>query len=327
MVKRPKMDKAATIFVADNNGLVGGAIQSELKRAGYDHALPGPKDASDLTDEAAVNAYFSLHRPKYVFLVGGKTGGIQANQTDPAGLMRDNLLVNCRVIESAHRHGVEKLLYLASSCVYPKFAAQPMKIEYLMTGQLEPTNAPYAAAKIAGLYLCQAYRQQFASRFISAIPANVFGPGDDFSSENSHVIGALIGKMHEAKTFGRPSVELWGSGAPRREFIFSHDLADACVFLMDHYEGGDPVNLGVGYDYSIRKIAETVREVVGYSGALKFDSSKPDGMPAKLLDSNCLKEMGWRPRTPIRQALTMTYDWFLKHEAATGDKEHGREIL
>jgi GDP-L-fucose synthase len=321
------MEKDTTIFVADRDGLVGRAIQLELKRAGYDRVLPGSKGAPELTDEAEVNAYFSLHRPAYVFLVGGNTGGIQANQNYPAGLMRDNLLVNCHVIESAHRYGVEKLLYLASSCVYPKFAAQPMKIEYLMTGHLEPTNAPYAAAKIAGLYLCQAYRQQFASRFISAIPANVFGPGDNFTSENSHVISALIGKMHDAKKLGRPYVEVWGSGAPRREFIFSQDLADACVFLMDRYEGCEVVNLGVGHDYSIREIAETIREVVGYSGELKFDSRKPDGMPAKLLESNCLKEMGWRPRTPIHQGLALTYEWFLKRAAATGDKEHGREIL
>lgn len=321
------MEKDAVIFVADNDGLVGGAIQSELKRAGYDHVLPAPKHALDLTDGANVNAYFSLHRPKYVFLVGGKTGGIQANQNHPAGLMRDNLLVNCHVIESAHRYEVEKLLYLASSCVYPKFSAQPMKIDYLMTGQLEPTNAPYAAAKIAGLYLCQAYRQQFASRFISAIPANVFGPGDDFSAENSHVIGALIGKMHEAKKICRPCVEVWGSGAPRREFIFSHDLADACLFLMDRYEGGEPVNVGIGHDYSIREMAETIREVVGYSGDLKFDSTKPDGMPSKLLESNSLKKMGWQPRTPIHHALALTYEWFLKHEAAAGEKEHGGEIL
>jgi len=321
------MEKDATVLVADKDGLVRGAIQSELKRAGFDRVLPGSKEAPDWIDEAAVNEYFSSHRPRYVFLIGGKTGGIQANQNYPAGLMRDNLLVNCHVIESAHRHGVEKLLYLASSCVYPKFAPQPMKIDCLMTGPFEPTNAPYAAAKVAGLYLCQAYRQQFASRFISAIPANVFGPGDDFSTENSHVIGALIGKVHEAKKFGRPHVEVWGSGAPRREFIFSQDLADACVFLMDRYEGGEPVNLGVGYDYSIREIAETVRAVVGYSGELKFDASKPDGMPAKLLDSNCLKEMGWHPRTPIARALSLTYEWYLKHEAGTGDNEHGREIL
>ena len=321
------MDKAATIFVADRDGLVGGAIQSELERAGYDRVLPGSKDLPELTDEAEVNSYFSLHRPKYVFLVGGKTGGIQANQNYPVALMRDNLLINCHVIESAHRYEVEKLLYLASSCVYPKFALQPMKTDYLMTGPLEPTNAPYAAAKIAGLYLCQAYRQQFASRFISAIPANVFGPGDDFSSENSHVIGALIGKMHEAKKIGRPRIEVWGSGTPRREFIFSHDLADACVFLMDPYAGCEAVNLGVGYDYSIREIAETIREVVGYSGELTFDSSKPDGMPAKLLESNYLKEMGWRPRTPIHQGLALTYEWFLKREAAAGEKGHGREIL
>jgi GDP-L-fucose synthase len=226
--------------------------------------------------------------------------------------MRENLMVNCHVIESASRHGVEKLLYLSSSCVYPKFSEQPMKVEYLMTGRLEPTNEAYALAKLAGLYLCQAYRRQFKRQFITAIPANVFGPGDDFDLEDSHVIGALMRKMHEAKTLGQARIEVWGSGTARREFIFSRDLAHAALFLMDSYDGEEPINVGVGYDWSIREIAEMIRDVVGFTGELEFDRSKPDGMPAKLLESSCLKQMGWKPRTSIHEALTITYQWFLQ---------------
>lgn len=322
------MDKNATIYVADDNRLLGQAVQAELKRAGYEHILPHSSGASiNLTEAAQVDEYFKQHRPACVFLIGGPTGGIKANQNRPADLMRSNLLVNCHVIESAYRYGVKKLLYLASSCIYPKFSAQPMKVDYLMTGRLESTNEPYAAAKLAGLYLCQAYRRQFHRQFIAAIPANVFGPGDDFSLEDSHVIAALIRKMHEAKTSGQSYVEVWGSGNPRREFIFSHDLADACLFLMNTYDGEAPVNVGIGRDWSIRDIAEIIREVVGYLGDLKFDQSKPDGMPAKLLDSSYLTQMGWKPRTSIRDALTITYEWFLQQRSRAGGEDFGRAIL
>jgi GDP-L-fucose synthase len=322
------MDKNATIYVADNDDLVGLALRAELRRAGYEHILPqstGP--ATSLTEGRQVDEYFRRHRPAYVFLIGGQTAGIKGNQNHPADLMRDNLLVNCHIIESAARYGVEKLLYLASSCIYPKFSNQPMKVDYLMTGRLEPTNEPYAVAKLAGLYLCQAYRRQFHRQFIAAIPANVFGPGDDFGLEDSHVIAALIRKMHEAKTSGQSCVEVWGSGNPRREFIFSDDLADACLFLMNSYEGEEPVNLGIGRDWSIREIAEIIREVVGYSGELKFDQSRPDGMPAKLLDSSYLRQMGWKPRTSIREALMVTYQWFLQQRSARGGEDFGRAIL
>ncbi|HEY3166612.1 MAG TPA: GDP-L-fucose synthase, partial [Candidatus Binatia bacterium] len=300
----------------------------ELKRAGYERVLPQSTEAlANLTEAAEMDEYFRQHRPAYVFLIGGKTGGIKANQNHPADLMRDNLLVNCHVIESAYRHGVKKLLYLASSCIYPKFAVQPMKVDDLMSGRLEPTNEAYAAAKLAGLYLCQAYRRQFDKPFITAIPANVFGPGDDFSFEDSHVIAALMRKMHEAKTFGQPYIEVWGSGVPRREFIFSHDLANACLFLMNSYDGEEPINLGIGCDWSIREIAEIIREVVGYSGDLKFDRSKPDGMPAKLLDSSYLRQMGWKPQTSIREGLSITYEWFLRLGLDANEKQDGRAIL
>jgi GDP-L-fucose synthase len=321
------MEKNATIYVADDDRLVGRAILAELTQAGYGHVLPELGAGPNLTELAEVNQYFAQHRPGYVFLVGGKTGGIKANQSYPADLMRDNLLVNCHVIESARRHGAQKLLYLASSCVYPKFSDQPMKIEYLAAGKLEPTNEPYAAAKLAGLFLCQAYRRQFEKHFITAIPANVFGPGDDFSLENSHVVGALMRRMHEAKQLGQSRVVVWGSGLARREFIFSQDLADACLFLMDGYDDQEPINVGVGRDWSIKEIAEMIREVVGYRGELSFDHSRPDGMPAKLLDASRLQQMGWKPRTSIREALAMTYEWFLQYGPNAEGKEHARAIL
>jgi GDP-L-fucose synthase len=307
------MDKTARIYIADDDGLVGNAVRSELQREGYTNLLPvagGPR----LTESVEVDDFFARSQPAYVFLIGGKTGGIKANQDYPGSLMRDNLLVNCHVIDSARRQHVQKLLYLASSCVYPKFSHQPMKIDYLTTGRLEPTNEPYAIAKLAGLFLCHAYRKQFGNQIVTAIPANVFGPGDNFNVDDSHVIGALMRRMHEAKLRGEKSVEVWGSGLPRREFIFSQDLARACLFLMDAYDGDEPVNIGIGYDWSIKEIAEMIREVVGYSGELSFDRTKPDGMPAKLLDSTVLELMGWQPCTPIREALALTYEWFKQHE-------------
>ena len=315
------MEKSAKIYVADDDGLVGEAIVTELKRLGYTHAWP-QNERPKVTDSAQVDEFFARHRPSHVFLIGGKTGGIEGNQLYPASLMRDNLLVNCHVIESAHRHGVEKLLYLASSCVYPKYSNQPMRVESLTTGKLEPTNEPYAIAKLAGLFLCQAYRRQFGRRFITAIPANVFGPGDNFDLEDSHVIAALMRRMHEAKIQGMAQIAVWGSGRARREFIFSEDLARACLFLMDTYDGEEPMNVGVGADLSIKEIAEMIREVVGYSGELHFDQRKPDGMPAKLLDSSRLAQMGWTPRTPIRKALSIMYDWFSREGSdaeGTGD--------
>lgn len=320
------MENSAKVYVADNDGLVGSAILSELEREGFQGALlrdHGPC----LTDSEEVDDFFARHRPTHVFLVGGITGGIRGNQLYPAILMRDNLLVNCHVIESAHRHGVQKLLYLASSCIYPKFAAQPMKVEYLTSGKLEPTNEPYALAKLAGLFLCQAYRKQFGSRFVTAIPANVFGPGDHFDLEDSHVIAALIRRMHEAKCGGAPAIEIWGSGRPRREFIFSQDVARACLFLMDAYDGDEPINIGVGCDWSIQEIAEMIRDIVGFTGELIFDGSKPDGMPAKLLESDRLAQMGWQARTSIRVGLAITYDWFLQYGNEVERDRDARAVL
>lgn len=320
------MNKDAKIYVVDDNGFVSRAILNELERQGYQHVIPatsGPK----LTDSREVDEFFARHRPAYVFLIGGRTGGISANQNYPADLMRDNLMVNCHVLESAHRHSVSKLLYLASSCIYPKHADQPMKIGYLNTGKLEPTNEPYAMAKLAGLSLCRSYRRQFGDHFVSAIPANAFGPGDNFDLEDSHVIAALMRRMHEAKTQHRLEVDIWGSGRPRREFIFSGDLAHACVFLMNTYEGDEPINVGVGQDYSIQEIAEAIRETVGYAGRLNFDPNKADGMPAKLLDSSQLGQMGWLPKASIREALMLTYDWFRQKETCSDGVADARAIL
>jgi GDP-L-fucose synthase len=306
-----EMEQRAKIFIADHHGLAGSAIRNRLKAQGFqniisDDLCPG------LTDGAQVDEFFARLAPEYVFLIGGKAGGIHANQHFPADLMLDNLLVTCHVIESARRHGVKKLLYLGSSCAYPKFCDQPMRVQALMTGKLEPTNEAYATAKLAGLALCQAYRQQFSVNFISAIPANMFGPGDDFSEEDSHVVGALIRRIHEAARKGDREVAIWGSGSPRREFIFAPDLADCCLFLMQRIDDGAPINIGVGHDWSIRELAEMIKEVVGYRGGFKFDTSKPDGMPAKLLDSSRLRELGWRPRTSIREGLLATYQWYLQ---------------
>ncbi len=321
------MEKSASIYVAGNYGLIGEAIRAQLERAGFENVLGRQVAESQLTDGAAVEAFFARTRPEYVFLVGGRSGGIGANQKFPADLMLDNLLVDCHVINNAWHYGTKKMLYLASSCTYPKFTDQPMRVEFLMTGKLEPTNEPYAVAKLAGLYLCQAYRRQYQSNFIAAIPANVFGPGDDFSVEDSHVAGALIRRMYEAKVFGEPHVEIWGSGLARREFIYSQDLAAACVFLMDNYEGKEPINVGVGRDWSIRELAETIKEVVAYSGELRFDTSKPDGMPVKLLDSSQLREMGWKPQTSLRDGLAETYQGFLREGVFAKGEENARAIL
>jgi len=305
------MEKHARIYVAGGQTPIGAAILRELERQGYMNIVGRPGEESELTDAAQVDTFFARTAPDYVFLAAGKSGGIEANQKYPAELMLDNLLVECHVIHSAYQYGVKKLLYLASSCSYPKHCPQPMREDALLTGSLEPTNEAYAVAKIAGIKLCQAYRQQYGANFISGIPANVFGPGDDFSLEDAHVIAALIRKMHEAKELGLESVDIWGTGTPRREFIFADDLADACIFIMSRYDDVEPINLGSGSELSIKELAELIKEVVGYSAKLHFDTSKLDGMPLKVLDSSKLTEMGWRPRTHFRSALSATCDWFL----------------
>jgi GDP-L-fucose synthase len=306
------LEKHANIYVAGAQTLIGSAILRQLRQQGYTNTVTLPDEEEQLTDATSVDAFFAGTLPEYVFLTAGKSGGIGANQRYPAALLLDNLLVECHVIHSAYRYGVKKLLYLASSCCYPKHCPQPMCVESLMTGPLEPTNEAYAVAKLAGITLCQAYRQQYGVHFISGIPANVFGPGDDFAPEDSHVIPALIRKLDEARRLGAPSVSLWGTGTPRREFIYADDLADACIFVMHEYDHPKPLNIGSGSDLSIRELAELIKEVIGYHGELHFDTSKPDGMPLKRLDSRRLNEMGWRPKTSLRAALLATYTWFLQ---------------
>jgi GDP-L-fucose synthase len=305
------MEKDARIFIADEHGLIGEAIRTRLRADGYENLLGDPGKPS-LIDAREVEVFFLRTVPEYVFAVGGKSGGIGANQKLPADLMLNNLLVDCHVIDSACRCGVKKLLYMGSSCCYPRACLQPMQVSSLMTGVLESTNEAYATAKLAGIKLSQAYRQQHGIDMISAIPANVFGPGDDFGVEDSHVIAALMVKMHQAKLSQADNVEVWGSGSPRREFIYVADVADAAIFLMNHYSSSVPINLGSGSDASIREIAELIKEVVGYSGELRFDPKKPDGMPLKSLDSGELFALGWQPKISLRLGLEKTYQWYLE---------------
>jgi GDP-L-fucose synthase len=305
------MHKDARIFIADNHGLIGEAIRRRLRDEGYENLLGGSGKPS-LIDAREVEAFFSRTLPEYVFAVGGKSGGIGANQKLPAELMLNNLLVDCHVIDNAYRCGVKKLLYMGSSCCYPRACLQPMQISSLMTGVLESTNEAYATAKLAGIKLTQAYRQQHGIDMITAIPANVFGPRDDFGVENSHVIAALMVKMHQAKFSQTKTVEVWGSGVPRREFVYVADVADGAIFLMQHYSSPVPINLGSGADASIREIAELLKEVVGYTGELRFDPKKPDGMPLKSLDSSELFALGWQPKIPLRLGLEKTYQWYVE---------------
>lgn len=311
------MNKNSCIFVAGGCTLIGAAILRQLEREGYRNVISEQNTALDLTDAVQVASFFSRQAPEYVFLAAGKSGGIEANRKYPAELMLDNLLVESHVIHSAYRHGVKKLLYLASSCCYPRNCPQPMRVESLMTGPLEPTNEAYAVAKIAGIKLCQAYRQQFGANFIVGIPANAFGTDDDFSLDNSHVIPAMLRKMHEATAHGADRVDIWGTGTPRREFIFADDLAEACIFVMQNYNSDEPMNLGGDAVVSIRELAHLAGEVVGYKGQLHFDTTKPDGMPIKALDSSQLHEMGWVAATPLSAALAATYASFLQRP--TGD--------
>jgi GDP-L-fucose synthase len=307
------VNRTARIYVAGGETLAGAALLKQLRAAGYRNLAGTPPNEPDLTAAGQVDQFFEEARPEYVFLLAGKSGGIRRNQELPAELMLDNLLVTAHVLHQAYRHRVAKLLYLASSCSYPKEAPQPLRTDSLMTGPLEASSAPYATAKLAGWQLCEAYRRQYGVRFITAIPSNPFGPHDDFSLEGGHVIPALMRRAHEAKRNSDPELPVWGSGTPRREFIYSRDLADACLFIMRHYEGPEPINLGGSPSRSIAEVARAIVEVVGFQGRLRFDKSKPDGMPSKRLDSSPLRRLGWRPSTDFRTALAAAYAWFLHH--------------
>ena len=306
------MQTDAKIFVAGHRGLVGGAILRRLKTAGFTNLLCRSHRQLDLRNQAAVARFFQREQPEYVFLAAARVGGIRANSTYPAQFIYDNLMIESNIIHQAYLHGVKKLLFLGSSCIYPKFAPQPMKEEYLLDGKLEPTNEPYAVAKIAGIKMCQAYNRQYGTCFISAMPTNLYGPGDNFDLLDSHVIPALMRRFHLARVAETPEVTVWGTGAPRREFLHVDDLADACLFLMEHYQGNDFINVGVGEDLTIRELAELIAGVTGFKGRLSFDPDQPDGTPRKLLDVSRLTALGWQARIPLKEGLRSTYRWFCR---------------
>jgi GDP-L-fucose synthase len=307
------LTKNAQIFVAGHRGLVGSAVMRSLQRQGFENLIIRSHHDLDLTEQSAVREFFDATRPQAVIMAAARVGGIHANNSYPAGFLRDNLLIQDNVIDAAYRSGVEKFVFLGSSCIYPKMAPQPIKEDYLLTGPLEPTNEWYAIAKIAGLKMCQAYRREFGFNAISLMPTNLYGPGDNFDLQNSHVLPALIRKIHEAKGRGDKSVDIWGTGTPRREFLHVDDLADAVVYLLQNYDGEPIVNIGWGEDVTIRELAEMVMSAIGYTGALAFDPTKPDGTPRKLLDVSRLHGLGWRPRISLKEGIAATYTWFKEH--------------
>jgi GDP-L-fucose synthase len=310
------MNKADRVYIAGHRGMVGSAIVRKLEAEGYSHLIKANSAELDLRDQAAVQAFFKKEQPQYVVVAAAKVGGIMANKTYRAEFLYDNLMIQSNLIHAAHLFGVEKLLFLGSSCIYPKLAPQPLKEEFLLSGFLEPTNEPYAIAKIAGIKMCEAYHHQYGSRFISAMPTNLYGPNDNFDLEKSHVLPALLRKFHEAKVNGTDQVVIWGTGSPLREFLHVDDLADACYFLLKHYEDPQFVNVGYGEDLSIRALAEMIGEVVGYEGQLVFDESKPDGTPRKLMDVSKLKSMGWSPKIGLREGIRSVYEGYFMQEVA-----------
>jgi GDP-L-fucose synthase len=305
------------IYVAGHRGLVGSAITRRLAAGGFANMVARSHAEMDLEDQGAVFAFFEDERPEYVFLAAAKVGGILANDSYPADFIRSNLAIQCNVIEAARRHGVTKLMFLGSSCIYPKHAPQPMKEEYLLSGYLEPTNQPYAIAKIAGIEMCRAYNRQFGTNFVSVMPTNLYGPGDNFDLETSHVLPALMRKFHDAKLAGVSHVTVWGTGTARREFLHVDDLADACVLLMERHDGSETVNIGCGDDISIAELAAAVRDVVGFAGDIVYDSSKPDGTPRKLLDTSRLRALGWEPGVSLSAGLASTYAWFMRAQSSS----------
>jgi GDP-L-fucose synthase len=309
------VDSSTRIYVAGHRGLVGSAIVRRLRAEGCAHILTATRDQLDLRDQAAVNSWFRDERPDIVFLVAGTVGGILANATRPAEFLYDNVMIHANVVHAAYVHGVKRLLYLGSSCIYPRDCPQPIREEYLLTGPLETTNEAYALAKIAGIGMCRSYRRQYGCDFIAAMPTNLYGPNDNFDLTSSHVLPALIRKFHDARMAGQREVAIWGSGTPRREFLHVDDLADACLFLMERYDQDEHVNVGVGEDVSIRELAETVRDIVHPAATPIFDRSKPDGTPRKLLDVSRLHALGWRHRVPLRDGIESTYAWFKTQDA------------
>ena len=309
------MDKRSKIYIAGHRGLVGSAIFRRLKEAGYEKILFRTHDELDLTRQASVEAFFKKERPDYVFLAAAKVGGILANASFPADFIYENLVMETNIIHAAHFYHVKKLLFLGSSCIYPKHCPQPMKEMHLLSGYLEPTNEPYAVAKIAGIKLCQSYNRQYGARFISLMPTNLYGPGDNFDLETSHVLPALIRKFHEAKISGNAFVEIWGTGTPKREFLYVDDLADACLFLMNHYNETEIINVGAGKDLTIRELAEMIAGVVQFEGDLRFNSARPDGTPLKLLDVSKLTSLGWQAKMSLEEGIKRTYEFYAPIES------------
>ena len=310
------MDKSEKIFVAGHRGLVGSAIVRKLTSDGFTNLITRDRKELDLANEAAVAAFFEREKPDVVVLAAAKVGGIKANNDYPVEFLLENLKLQNNVISSAHVNDVRKLLFLGSSCIYPKHAPQPIREDALLTGALEPTNDAYAIAKIAGIRLCQAYASEYGENYISAMPTNLYGPHDNFDLTSSHVLPALMRKAHEAKTNGAREIVVWGTGTPRREFLHVDDMADACVFLLNNYDSPEFVNVGCGADISIRELVELVCDVVGFDGELTFDSTKPDGTPRKLLDVSRINSLGWKPKIDLRDGIAQTYEWFLEHELA-----------
>ena len=308
------MNKDSKIYVAGHRGMVGSAILRKLQKEGYSNIITKTSKELDLRIQKDVDDFFKLEKPEYVFLAAAKVGGILANNTYRAEFIYDNLMIQSNVIHSAYKYGVKKLLFLGSSCIYPKYAPQPMKEEYLLSGYLEPTNEPYAIAKIAGIKMCEAYRYQYGCNFISAMPTNLYGPNDNYDLNNSHVLPALIRKFHEAKIYNKKEVIVWGTGNPRREFMHVDDLADACLFLMLNYNDSQFVNVGTGKDISIRELAELIKTIVGYEGNIIFDTTKPDGTPRKLLDLNYMHSLGWHHKIELEEGIKMTYQDFLENQ-------------
>ena len=314
------MTPDSKVYVAGHRGLVGSALLRRLAAGGYRNVVTRSHGELDLTEQHAVTRFFESARPEYVFLAAAKAGGIHANDTLRAEFIYQNLAIQTHVIHAAYRAGVKKLLFLGSSCIYPKLAPQPMKEEHLLTGPLEPTNEPYAVAKIAGIKMCGAYNRQYGTNFLCAMPTNLYGPNDNYDARHSHVLPALIRRMHEARTAGAEKVAIWGSGTPKREFLFSDDLADACVFLMERFDSadiGECINIGSGEEVSIRELVALVAEAVGYRGEFVFDTPRPDGTPRKLLDSSRLRALGWRAKTRLREGIALAYRDFLARPGLT----------
>ena len=308
------MEKHSKIYVAGHRGLVGSAIFRKLQDDGFTNLIYKTSNELDLRNFEKVLEFFEEEEIEYVFLAAAKVGGIVANNEYPADFIRDNLLIQTNVIDASYKTGIKKLLFLGSTCIYPKFAPQPLKEEYLLTGELEPTNEPYAIAKIAGIKMCQSYNRQFGTKYVSVMPTNLYGPNDNFDLHTSHVLPALIRKFHEAKVKNLSEVKVWGTGTPKREFLYSDELADACIFLMNHYEGNEIVNVGVGEDISIKDLAENIKLVIGFEGEIIFDMTKPDGTPRKLVDVSKINSLGWKSSIPLEVGLQKAYQWFLENE-------------